>query len=314
MEAEVSKNIINKNMCNILNLNIFKTSDLNEKDIIGIGGFGQVFKANYLNNTLAIKTMNVNNLNPLAKELLAMKNLIHPNIPALYGITESQHSETVEIVYEYINGDTLINYIQTNKLNEIEILLHLIDLANVLIYLHGVGLIHRDLKPENIMIDRDTLELKLIDFGVSKFTQHSHTLSMIQGTYMYMAPELFTSQTDSIINCTIEKCYVSDKVDIFSFGVILNEIFGNADENHDNKNKDPLHIMGHWISGGKFKVSDKISNNNLKILIKKCTQNNPKRRPKIFYVKYSLQQILFDVLKEFNLANLSKLNERQSNN
>jgi serine/threonine protein kinase len=50
------------------------------------------------------------------------------------------------------------------------------------------------------MIDKNNLEIKLIDFGISKFTQYSHTLSMIQGTYMYMAPELFTSQTDSIIN------------------------------------------------------------------------------------------------------------------
>jgi serine/threonine protein kinase len=120
MEAEVSKNILNKNMYNIFNLNIFKISDLYEKDIIGIGGFGTIFKANYLNNTLAIKTMNVDNPNSLAKELLAMKYLTHPNIPALYSITESHHSETVGIVYEYINGDTLINYIHNNKLNEIE--------------------------------------------------------------------------------------------------------------------------------------------------------------------------------------------------
>jgi serine/threonine protein kinase len=295
-----------------INLKVFKSSDLHYKDIIGIGGFGMVSKAQFLNKTIAIKTTKFNNQNILAKELLTLKCLAHPGIPALYGITEKEVDDTLGIIYEYIDGDTLTNFLHANKLNDIEILLHLIDLANVLIYLHGVRLIHRDLKPENIMIDKNTFELKIIDFGISKFTQHSHTLSMIQGTYMYMAPELFTSQTDSIINCTIEKCYVSDKVDIFSFGVILNEIFGN-DENHCNKNKDPLHIMGHWLGGGRFPVSEKIINIKIKKLVKNCTQNNPKKRPNIISVKYTLQSILLDYLPEFDMNYFNKLIEKKSN-
>jgi serine/threonine protein kinase len=309
MEVEEDKIKTHNNSLFNSNLNIFKPSDLQYKDIIGIGGFGKVSIAHFLTQKFAVKTININRPNLLAKELFTLKYLNHPNIPALYGITESHHSETIGIVYEYINGDTLINFIQNNKLSEIEILFHLIDLANVLIYLHRVGLIHRDLKPENIMIDKNNLEIKLIDFGTSKFKRNSHTLSMIQGTYMYMAPELFTSQTDSIINCTIEKCYVSDKVDIFSFGVIMNEIFGDG----ESYNNDPLHIMGYWLSGGKFKVSNKMSNNKIKILIRKCTQNNPRRRPKIFYVKHYLQKILLELINETGVNYFNKFNEKQSN-
>lgn len=70
---------------------------------------------------------------------------------------------------------------------------------------------HRDLKPENLLLD-ENLNVKLCDFGWSvEFTEkrNRHTLC---GTYEYMAPEIFTGQSQTI------------KADIWSLGILLFEL------------------------------------------------------------------------------------------
>jgi serine/threonine protein kinase len=76
-------------------------------------------------------------------------------------------------------------------------------------YVHGEGVVHRDLKPSNILFD-ESLRVRICDFGISRMTG-SDTLTSGVGTLFYMAPELFDDE------CT-------DKVDVYSFGVMLCEI------------------------------------------------------------------------------------------
>ncbi|KAG8217671.1 kinase-like domain-containing protein [Butyriboletus roseoflavus] len=78
-------------------------------------------------------------------------------------------------------------------------------------FLHTNGIVHRDLKPANILVKPDGY-ISLVDFGLAKPETNSHTWSMV-GTPIYMAPELFMSQTG--IGCG---------VDWFSSGVLLYEM------------------------------------------------------------------------------------------
>ncbi|KAF9227735.1 kinase-like protein [Gyrodon lividus] len=78
-------------------------------------------------------------------------------------------------------------------------------------FLHANGIVHRDLKPANILIKPDGY-IALVDFGLSKPESDAQTWSMV-GTPIYMAPELYSSQSG-----------IGRGVDWFSSGIVLYEM------------------------------------------------------------------------------------------
>lgn len=89
------------------------------------------------------------------------------------------------------------------------------NLAN----LHTSNVIHGDLKPENILITSD-LRVLFVDFGFSLLQNvKEHANGVIQGTPGFMAPELWSSDTDSINY---------KKVDLYALGIVLREFSGDA--------------------------------------------------------------------------------------
>lgn len=90
--------------------------------------------------------------------------------------------------------------------------------AEALASLHRDHLVYRDLKPENVMLNRSTLQPKLIDFGFTKDISKSKTTSTFCGTHKYIAPEILNN----------EKPY-DYKVDAWSLGMLLIEIAGDLD-------------------------------------------------------------------------------------
>ena len=94
-----------------------------------------------------------------------------------------------------------------------EILFEIIECVN---YLHTLPtpIIHRDLKPQNILVTNGNDErfLKLCDFGLAKFMEHSRNSRQI-GTIRYMAPEVRDSEHYDILS------------DIYSLGIITTDLF-----------------------------------------------------------------------------------------
>jgi serine/threonine protein kinase len=89
-----------------------------------------------------------------------------------------------------------------------------LDVTRALVYLHSQRFVHRDVKSRNILLDR-TGRAKLADFGLGRILESSSAFSFsdgITGTFPFAAPELLLGQ-----RCT-------EKVDIFSFGIVLWEI------------------------------------------------------------------------------------------
>ena len=91
--------------------------------------------------------------------------LVHPNIAATYSLEEIDGVGRC-IVQEWIDGQTLAEWLQTNPSMALRerVLNQLLD---ALEYIHSLQLVHHDLKTDNILITRHGSNAKLIDFGLS---------------------------------------------------------------------------------------------------------------------------------------------------
>lgn len=133
------------------------------------------------------------------------------------------------IVQEFIEGVNLLQYIKIKKNLSESIALHVThQILRAVHYMHGLGIIHRDIKPQNIMLRivreekklsfKEKYEIVLIDFGLcADFRDHSPTsfLHDKSGTTGYLAPEVIKNSN----------YFYTEKVDIFSIGVVLLEMY-----------------------------------------------------------------------------------------
>jgi len=90
---------------------------------------------------------------------------------------------------------------------------YIYQLARALTYLHAIGICHRDIKPQNLLIDPNTQELKLCDFGSAKrLVKGESNVAYICSRY-YRAPELIFGATE-----------YTEQIDIWSMGCVFAEL------------------------------------------------------------------------------------------
>jgi len=141
----------------------------------------------------------------------SLKECSHKHMVKVIEVYEKESS--IYVIEEYIQGQTLANYLDRNGwMSEKEVKKMIGCLCDVLAYLHNLEepIIHRDIKPENIMIDHAGV-VKLIDFNIARFYNNDYTQdTTILGTQGYASPEQFGFlQTDA-------------RSDIYSLGVLMN--------------------------------------------------------------------------------------------
>ena len=138
-------------------------------------------------------------------------SLSHPHILPLVDFgSEAQYRY---VVSPFISGGSLQDRIFAKTLDLTQSLEYCAKVASVLDYLHGKGVIHRDLKPSNALLDSRG-EIFVADFGLARnvldTTQAMHTG---HGTPPYSPPEQHSLRQ------------LTKKSDIFSFGVMIYEMF-----------------------------------------------------------------------------------------
>jgi serine/threonine-protein kinase len=143
---------------------------------LGRGGMATVYLAhdNKFDTNVAVKVLNkefVHNENIRKRFLAEAKNMFkmsHPNIIKVIDLIEE--GDNVAMVMEYIEGETLKDYIdRRGKLSDEEIKNLFSQMLNAVGYVHKQKLVHRDIKPSNFMINLEG-QIKLMDFGIAKTT------------------------------------------------------------------------------------------------------------------------------------------------
>ncbi|TNE86928.1 MAG: serine/threonine protein kinase [Deltaproteobacteria bacterium] len=108
------------------------------------------------------------------------------------------YGPTPYLVLEYVEGAVLQNLLLSEITpDRAELLFR--QVCRGLADLHGVGITHRDLSPSNILVERDTGQVKLIDFGFAKFLGEMDDASLsgrVLGTPYFLAPEALTGSAD----------------------------------------------------------------------------------------------------------------------
>lgn len=165
-------------------------------NIMGSGKYGVVRKGTSLKNPdfhVAIKVIDMAKLSSqfhsLIQEILTLKKIDHPNIVSIYEMFKD--NDKLYLVLEYVEGQELFDFVTERfKLMESEACEIIGQLVKAIRYLNTLGICHRDLKPENIMINKETLQIKLLDFGLSAYFDESSQLKSKVGTPYYVAPEV----------------------------------------------------------------------------------------------------------------------------
>lgn len=171
--------------------------------LIGQGACAQVKRATHKDEgyLVAIKQYDVKKLmqdmariNALQRESEVLARLTHPGIMQFYDSFESPNK--INLVVEYINGQNLYQYIRKNPgqriIDEEEVKRVFRQIVEAVSYMHSQGVVHRDLKLENVLLDRQSNQIKLIDFGFSSLVKSwkSTRLPFSCGTPVYMCPDM----------------------------------------------------------------------------------------------------------------------------
>ncbi len=181
---------------------------------IGRGGMGVVYLAHdqKLNRKVAIKFIKkeYSNREALLKEAQLASQINHPGVVTIFEVIDT--SEGLGIVMEYVEGESLANFLRTHRVNFPFALRLAKQLIKILAYAHQNNLIHGDLKPANIIITPEG-QLKLLDFGLSRLLSVQEDGAAFSGTFPYVSPEQIIGSPPT------------EQTDIYALGLILFQLF-----------------------------------------------------------------------------------------
>ncbi|KAI9074833.1 hypothetical protein K1719_043207 [Acacia pycnantha] len=218
------------------------TNGFDESNLIGSGSFGSVYKAVLPNEeTVAVKVFNLDmeqSSRSFDVECSAMCHLRHRNLIKIISSCSNDHFKS--LIMEFMENGSLDKWLYSHNyyLHVLQRLNIMIDVATALEYLHhgsSTLVVHCDVKPSNVLLDEDMVA-HLGDFGIAKLfgEKQLEIYTKTLATIGYMAPEFGS------------RGVVSAKGDVFSFGILLMEVFTRK------KPTDEMFVQGlslkDWVS------------------------------------------------------------------
>ncbi|CAK8570460.1 unnamed protein product [Lathyrus sativus] len=221
------------------------TNNFSDKNILGKGGFGTVYKGELDDGTkIAVKRMQSDmvgdkGLNEFKSEIAVLTKVRHRHLVALLGYCLEDNEKL--LVYEYMPQGTLSQHLfdwKDDGVKPLEWKRRLsiaLDVARGVEYLHGLAqqiFIHRDLKPSNILLG-DDMRAKVSDFGLVRLAPEGQASfeTRLAGTFGYLAPEYAVTGR------------VTTKVDVYSYGVILMEMITGRRAIDNSQPDENIHLV-----------------------------------------------------------------------
>ncbi|KAG4115267.1 hypothetical protein ERO13_D12G093300v2 [Gossypium hirsutum] len=190
---------------------------------VGQGTYSNVYKARDKDTgkIVALKKVRFNTAEPesvkfMAREIMILQRLNHPNIISLEGLATSRMQYSLYLVFDFMQSDlSKIISRPGDRLTEPQIKCYMQQLLSGLEHCHERGILHRDIKGSNLLIDSNG-GLKIADFGLANIfnPKPKRPLTSRVVTLWYRAPELLLGSTD-----------YGAGVDLWSAGCLLAEMF-----------------------------------------------------------------------------------------
>ncbi|XP_075998181.1 interleukin-1 receptor-associated kinase 4 [Genypterus blacodes] len=277
---------------------------------LGEGGFGTVYKGFLIDKPVAVKKLNPMDdisLDELQiqfnQEIQTLKVLKHENLVNMVGFSsDGQHPC---LVYAYMANGSLLDRLacldESPPLSWQQRCSTAVGTARGLEYLHNNHHVHRDVKSANILLD-ERFVAKISDFGLTRASAKKTSTTMmterIVGTRAYMAPEALRGE-------------ITQKSDIFSFGVVLLEILSGLSPADDKREPQLLIEM-------RYDIDDEDEDLTLEDFMDKkmtdwelsqgesiysvacsCLHERKIRRPVVEQVLSELQEVLRSISSDF---------------
>ncbi|MCX7552254.1 serine/threonine-protein kinase [Marinicella sp. S1101] len=228
-------------------------SDANEQKPVAVKVFDNIRASNKL-------------INHFKAEQAILSKLNHPNIISMHYGSVDQNGLPFMVMDYVESASTIDQYVAANKLKTQAIVKLIQCVSEALAYAHGHLVVHRDIKPSNLLIDANGV-LQVVDFGIAQSLDNKGTeqgtTTLIALTPGYAAPEQINNQSINV------------QSDVFSLGAVLLSLLA----------KQPPLPTDRMIKGCQTddayigQLLKRLNlNSDLKNIINKALQNDPKRR------------------------------------
>uniref|UniRef100_A0A674NYN4 mitogen-activated protein kinase kinase kinase n=1 Tax=Takifugu rubripes TaxID=31033 RepID=A0A674NYN4_TAKRU len=249
--------------------------EISDLQWVGSGAQGAVFLGKLHGQEVAVKKVR----NIKETDIKHLRKLKHPNIITFKGICTQ--APCYCIIMEYCAQGQLYEVLRAGrKIQPCLLMDWAMGIAGGMNYLHLHKIIHRDLKSPNMLITYDD-SVKISDFGTSKELSDKSTKMSFAGTVAWMAPEVIRNEP------------VSEKVDIWSFGVVLWEMLTGE---VPYKDVDSSAII--WGVGNNslhLPVPESCPD-SFKLLLRQCWNCKPRNRPSFRQILLHLDIASADIL------------------
>ncbi|EFH67343.1 predicted protein [Arabidopsis lyrata subsp. lyrata] len=279
------------------------TDSFSNKNILGRGGFGKVYKGRLADGTLvAVKRLKEERTPggelQFQTEVEMISMAVHRNLLRLRGFCMTPTERL--LVYPYMANGSVASCLRERPPSQLPLAWPIrqqiaLGSARGLSYLHDhcdPKIIHRDVKAANILLDEE-FEAVVGDFGLARLMDYkdTHVTTAVRGTIGHIAPEYLSTGKSS------------EKTDVFGYGIMLLELITGqrAFDLARLANDDDVMLLD-WVKGLlkekklEMLVDPDLQSNYTEAEVEQliqvallCTQSSPMERPKMSEVVRMLE-------------------------